>query len=67
VATFEAIQARYDVARVWVDLGEAALARGPRAGAAEHWEHARRRFVELHVPRWAQRAEVLLRTLDAPA
>jgi tetratricopeptide (TPR) repeat protein len=67
VATFEAIQARYDVARVWVDLGEAALARGHRAGAAEHWEHARRRFVELHVPRWAQRAEVLLRTLDAPA
>jgi transcriptional regulator with AAA-type ATPase domain/tetratricopeptide (TPR) repeat protein len=67
VATFEAIQARYDVARVWVDLGEAALATGDRPAAAHHWERARQRFVDLHVPRWAERAEALARTLDAPS
>ena len=66
-ATFEAIQARYDVARVWMDRGEAALATGDRTAAAQHWEHARQRFVDLHVARWAERAEALARTLDVPA
>ena len=67
VATFEAIRARYDTARVWMDLGEVALAMGDRAAAAGHWEDARQRFVDLRVPRWAERAEVLVQTLAAPA
>ena len=66
-AAFEAMQARYDAARVWMDQGEAALAMGDRAAAAAHWEAARQRFVDLHVPRWAERAEVLTQTLAAPA
>ncbi len=67
LATFEGMQGRYDAARVWLDLGDAALAAGDRAAAAEHRERARRRFVDLHVPRWAERAEALARSLDAPA
>jgi DNA-binding NtrC family response regulator/tetratricopeptide (TPR) repeat protein len=66
LAMFEGMQARYDAPRVWLDLGEAALAAGNCAAAAEHWERARRRFVDLHVPRWAERAEALARTLGAP-
>ena len=66
-AAFDTIQARYDAARVWMDRGEAALAAGNRAAAAQHWERARQRFVDLHVPRWAERAEALARTLDEPA
>ena len=67
LGTFEGMQGRYDAGRVWLDLGAAALAAGNRAAAAEHWERARRRFADLHVPRWAERAEALARTLDAPA
>jgi hypothetical protein len=50
-----------------MDRGEAALAAGDRTAAAQHWEHARQRFVDLHVPRWAERAVALARRLDAPA
>jgi DNA-binding NtrC family response regulator/tetratricopeptide (TPR) repeat protein len=64
---FESMQARYDAGRVWLDLGQASLAAGNRAAATEHWERARRRFVELHIPRWAERADTLARALDAPA
>jgi len=67
LAGFEAIQARYDAARVWLDLGEAALATGHRAAAAEHRERARQRFVDLRVPRWAERAVALARMPDAQA
>ena len=63
VATFEAIRARYDTARVWLDLGAGANAAGDRRAAAGHWEQARRRLVELRVPRWAERAERLVRSL----
>ncbi len=63
VTTFEEIRARYDTARGWLDLGAAAVAAGDRAAAAEHWERARRRLVELHVPRWVERAETLVRSL----
>jgi hypothetical protein len=52
---------------VWLDLGEAALATGQRAAATEHRERARRRFVDLRVPRWAERAVALARVFDAPA
>jgi tetratricopeptide (TPR) repeat protein len=62
----ESMQARYDAARVQLALGEAALAAGDRTAAAEHWERARRRFVDLNVPRWSERAEALTRTLGAP-
>jgi transcriptional regulator with AAA-type ATPase domain/tetratricopeptide (TPR) repeat protein len=67
LATFEAMQGRYDAARVWLDLGEAALATGNRAAARQHRERARQRFVDLRVPRWAERAEALARSLDASA
>jgi len=63
VTTFEEIRARYDTARVWLDLGAAAVGAGDRAAAAAHWDHARRRLVELHVPRWVERAETLIRGL----
>jgi transcriptional regulator with AAA-type ATPase domain/tetratricopeptide (TPR) repeat protein len=62
VATFETIRARYDTARVWLDLGAAAGAAGDRKRAARHWDEARQRLVELRVPRWAERAERLLRS-----
>ena len=65
LAGFEAIQARYDAARVWLDLGEAVLVAGDRATATAHAERARRRFVELHVPRWAERAAALARRVSA--
>lgn len=67
LVTFEGMQGRYDAARVWLDLGEAAVAAGNSAAAVQHWERARRRFVDLRVPRWAEQAEALARTLDAPA
>jgi DNA-binding NtrC family response regulator/tetratricopeptide (TPR) repeat protein len=66
LATFDGIQARYDVARVSLDLGDAALAAGDRSAAGAHRERAHQRFVELHVPRWAERAAALARSL-APA
>ena len=65
VATFEAIRARYDTARVWLDLGAAASAAGDRQRAAGHWGDAHRRLVELRVPRWAERAERLVRSLGS--
>ena len=65
LARFEGIQARYDAARSWLDLGEAALAAGNRAAAAEHWERARRRFVDLNLSGWVERTETLARTLGA--
>jgi tetratricopeptide (TPR) repeat protein len=64
-SAFENMQARYDTARVWVDLGAAALATGDRTAAGHYWEQARRRFVELRVPRWAERVEALARALDS--
>ena len=64
---FEGMQGRYDAARVRLDLGEAALAIGDRAAASEQRERARQRFVDLHVPHWAARAEALARAVDAPA
>jgi DNA-binding NtrC family response regulator/tetratricopeptide (TPR) repeat protein len=63
IATFEDIRARYDTARGWLDLGAAAVAAGDKAAAADYWERARRRLVELHVPRWVERAEALARGL----
>ena len=66
-AAFEAIQARYDAARAWMDLGAAASETGDRETAAEHWGQARRRFVELHLPKWAARADALVRTVETPA
>jgi tetratricopeptide (TPR) repeat protein len=66
LAGFEGIQARYDAARVWLDLAEAALASGDSVAAAAHRERARQRFVELHVPRWAERAAAPIRPLDVP-
>jgi len=66
-AAFEAIQARYDAARAWMDLGAAANEIGDREGAAEHWGRARRRFVELHLPKWAERADALVRTVETAA
>jgi tetratricopeptide (TPR) repeat protein len=65
VATFEAIRARYDTARVWLDLGAAAGAAGDRQRAAGHWGDAHRRLVELRVTRWAERAERLVRSLGS--
>ena len=65
VATFEAIRARYDTARVWLDLGAAACAAGDRQRAAGHWGDAHRRLVELRVTRWAERAERLVRSLGS--
>ena len=67
LATFEGMQARYDAARVWLHLGEAACAAGDLGAAAEHWARARRRFVDLDIPRWVERADALARTLGASA
>jgi hypothetical protein len=61
------MQGRYDAARVWLDLGEATLAVDDRAGATAHRERARQRFVALRVPRWAERAETLVRALEPTA
>ena len=66
-ATFEAIQARYDAARVWMDRGEARPRDRRPGGSRPALERARQRFVDLHVARWAERAEALARTLDVPA
>src|SRR5262249_23559576 len=63
-AAFEAIQARYDAARAWMDLGAAVHETGDRESAAEHWGRARPRFVERHRPKWAERADALLRTVE---
>jgi tetratricopeptide (TPR) repeat protein len=67
LATFESMQGRYDAARAWLDLGEAARSAGRREAAAEHLERARRRFVELRVPQWAERAAALARSLGVSA
>jgi tetratricopeptide (TPR) repeat protein len=67
LAAFETMQARYDAARVWLDLGEAARADGQIAEAARHSERARQRFLELHVPGRAHRAEALARQGARPA
>ncbi|HEX2499936.1 MAG TPA: sigma 54-interacting transcriptional regulator [Methylomirabilota bacterium] len=64
-SAFETMQARYDTARVWMDLGAAALGTGDRAAAGHYWEQARRRFAELRVPAWAERAAALARALDS--
>jgi hypothetical protein len=50
------MQSRYDAGRVWLDLADAARATRNHVAVAEHCERARRRFIDLHVPRWAERA-----------
>jgi DNA-binding NtrC family response regulator/tetratricopeptide (TPR) repeat protein len=67
LATFETMQARYDAARVWLDLGEAAQASGQAAQATRHWERARQRFLDLHVPSRAHGAEALVREDGRPS
>jgi tetratricopeptide (TPR) repeat protein len=66
-SAFDAIQARYDAARVWLDLGAAAREAGDRTRAAEYCERARRCFVDLRVPRWAERAAALAQTRSTPS
>jgi hypothetical protein len=63
---FAEIPAAFEVARTRVHLAELALARGDGAAAATHVEEARHIFLELQLPKYAERAERLAGEIGAP-
>jgi tetratricopeptide (TPR) repeat protein len=58
---FEAVEARFEVARTRLDLAALAHARGQSTACAEHLAEAHREFQALAVPRWVERAEACAR------
>jgi tetratricopeptide (TPR) repeat protein len=57
LATFEAIQARYDLARTHLDLASLAHTQGNQDAATTHLSTAYAWFKKLQVPRWVERTE----------
>jgi hypothetical protein len=64
LATFDAIQARYDVARTYLDLASLAHTQGNQDAATTHLSTAYAWFKKLQVPKWVERTEQLARDYD---
>jgi tetratricopeptide (TPR) repeat protein len=59
LATFDAIQARYNLAGAHLDLASLAHTRGNHAAATTHLSTACAWFKKLQIPRWVERTEQL--------
>jgi tetratricopeptide (TPR) repeat protein len=59
LATFDAIQARYDLARTHLDLASLAHTQGNQDAATTHLSTAYAWFKKLQIPHWVERTEQL--------
>ena len=59
LATFDAMQARYDLARTHLDLASLAHTQGNHDAATTHLSTAYAWFKKLQIPKWVERTEQL--------